>query len=183
MLPVTSALTGTESEGRWSVLVTFDSAEARRRAMRVCENMVARFWPGIDFQIHWCTFDQLAEPQAASVAAEHACSAQMIIVAAEADPGLKRHVAEWMEGWSRQRRGREGALIGLIEGPRESDAYYLVQAQLRTAAHLAGLDYLTHEPECAPAPIPDDAKWLESRCGEMGSVLGDILQRSSRPVV
>jgi hypothetical protein len=66
----------------------------------------------------------------------------------------------------------------LVEGAAENQAHALVQQELRNAAHQAGLDYLTHEPDTHPMPMTDDPRWLNAKCHELGSVLGGMLEQS-----
>jgi hypothetical protein len=163
------------------VLVAFLDAAAQRRAMHACDNMMARFWPDVEFEVHWSSFSQLADATKAREAAEQAAGARIVIVSTEANLGLPPPVRDWMKGWCGLRRGREGTLIGLVEGAGESQAAESVQRQLRTAAHEAGLDYLTHEPDSAPEPMADDMRWIDVKCQEVGSVLGHILEQSVLP--
>jgi len=181
MLPNSSALAGTETEVRWSILVAFHDLAARRRAMRVCDNMVARFWPEMEFQMHWCSFDQLAAAEIARVATRHAALANIIIIATTADAGVPETVKLWMNEWCPQRHGREGALIALIEGSPDDPTLALTHRDLRYAAHRAGLDYLTHEPAFAPVPPPDESAWFNLKAVEMSSVLENILDRPIQP--
>lgn len=178
MLPISSALAGTETDVRWSILVAFHDRAARRRAMRVCDNMVARFWPEMEFQMHWCSFDQLASADVANVAARHAALANIIIIATAADAGLPDAVKAWMARWCEQRHGREGALIALVEGSQENQILALTHQDLRNAAHRAGLDYLTHEPAFALAPLPDESASFSLKAAEVGPVLEGILDQT-----
>jgi len=181
MLPISSALAGTETEVRWSILVAFHDLAARRRAMRVCDNMVARFWPEMEFQMHWCSFDQLATTEISNIAGGHAALANMVIIATGADAGLPDAVKLWMNEWCDLRHGREGALIALVEGPPEDPAIAMIHQDLRSLAHRAGLDYLTHEPAFAPMPLPDESAWFNLKAAEVGPVLGNILDRPIQP--
>ena len=122
--------------------------------MRVCDNMVSRFWPEMEFQMHWCSFDQLATSNIASAAARQAALANIIIIASGSNAGLPDTVKAWMDDWCNQRHGREGSLIALLEGSPQNQEFALADQNLRNIAHRAGLDYLTHEPDFAPVPLP-----------------------------
>ena len=171
---------GVGAEVRWSILVAFHDSDAQRRAMQVCDNMVARFWPDMDLQVHWCSFNQLTDANHARDAAARAAGAKIVIVSTHADAGLPSEVGAWLDEWCRQRHGREGALIGLVEGAPNCPGCELAQDHLRNAAHRAGMDYLTHEPACAPEPLPDEVNWFNSKAAEVGSVLGEMLDQQAK---
>lgn len=176
MLPNNSALAGMETATRWSILVAFDDPDARSRAMRVCDDMVARFWPETEFQVHWCSFDQLADESAASEAARRAASASMVIIAINAAEHLPGCVQAWTEEWSARRQGREGALMALVVGTPESSAYQTTHHHLRHVAHRAGMDYLTDEPCAAPAALPNEPNGITARACELGTLLDGMLR-------
>ncbi|MEY4385578.1 MAG: hypothetical protein RLY20_861 [Verrucomicrobiota bacterium] len=87
----------------------------------------------------------------------------------------------WLDDWSQQRHGREGTLIALIESSGERHISELADHILRRAAHQAGLDYLTHEPEFEVGPLPDEQEWINMKEHQMGSVLGKILETPIAP--
>ena len=149
--------------------------------MRVCDNMVSRFWPEMEFQMHWCSFDQLATSNIASAAARQAALANIIIIASGSNAGLPDTVKAWMDDWCNQRHGREGSLIALLEGSPQNQEFALADQNLRNIAHRAGLDYLTHEPDFAPVPLPDESAWFNLKAAEVGPVLGNILNRPIQP--
>lgn len=149
--------------------------------MRVCDNMVSRFWPEMEFQMHWCSFDQLATTDIADAAARRAALANIIIIATGVETALPDNVKVWMDEWCHQRHGREGALIALVEGSPEIPTNAVIHQDLRNLAHRAGLDYLTHEPAFAPAPLPDESAWFNHKAAEMSSVLESILDRPIQP--
>jgi len=181
MLPIRQKLVGTDEKVPWSILAAFQDLDARQRVIRVCDNMVIRFWPDRQFEMHLCAFDQLETPEMSKVAARHVSRANMIIIAFNADACLSPPVKRWMNKWRDYRQGREGTLIALIEGSPANPALEKSHQDLRKVAHRAGLDYLTHEPAFAPAPLSDEFGWYERRAAEVGSVLGNILDRPFLP--
>ena len=180
-LPISSVFVPQAPDQGWSIVVAFHGDAGQRRAMEVCDNMVARFWPELEFQVHWCSFDQLAEAARAQEAAAHAAAAKIVIISTAAEAGLPEAVKAWMEQWAQQRHGREGALIGLVEGAPECPAHKCLEQHFRAMAHGAGMDYLAHEPVCAPAALPDDAGWFNTKACELGSVLGEMLDKQGQP--
>jgi hypothetical protein len=156
--------------------VAFDDPDARQRAMRICDDMVARFWPEMEFQVHWCSFEQLSDKGAATEATRHAATASMVIIAVNAADDLPAPVKAWADEWSAQRQGLEGALIALVNGDPESSGCQTTHHHLRHVAHRAGMDYLTDEPCSAPAALPDGPNGIATRAGELGPLLDGMLR-------
>jgi hypothetical protein len=161
----------------WSVFVVFDDMTARQHATRVCDFISARFWPDIEFEIHWCALSRLGSPECAKKAVNCATGARIVIVATSAREVLPQTAVAWLDEWCAERRGREGALIGLIEEDAESEMREKTDQFLRSVAHRAGLDYLTHAPECGLTPMPDETGWITAKTEQMGSVLDNILTK------
>lgn len=170
------------SESGWSVFVGFDDVRAQQRASEVCDFMAKQFWPEIEFDLHLCDLTHLGEPDYRQHAIMKAATARIVIIATSASKQLDLPLMEWMEGVCVQRRGREGALVGLVDPSAEDELRDAMDFQLRHLAHRAGLDYLTHAPNCRALCIPNEADWVETRAGKMGSVLEEILDKPSGPV-
>lgn len=170
-----------ESESGWSVFVAYDDLPARKRATAVCDFITARFWPEIEFDLHWCGLDRLGSPECARKAVDCASNARIVIIATSARDDIPAPVASWLNEWCVQRHGREGALIGLIDESAESQRREAVDHFLRAIAHRAGLDYLTHAPESGLALIPDESDWIIAKAEGMSSVLDGILSKTISP--
>jgi hypothetical protein len=165
---------------RCRVVAVFHDAAAQHRAMRVCDSMMARFCTDLEFEVEWCSFEQFADSHKAREITECTAQANVVIISTAAHIGLPGVVRSWIRNWSELRHGREGTLIGLVDGVAETRDHAIVQQELRNAAHRAGLDYMTHEPDTHPVPMTDDPKWLNAKCHELGSVLGGMLEQSLR---
>lgn len=174
-----SASAAASTDVRWTILVVFNDLEARRRATQVCDNIVARFWPEMEFQMHWCAFNQLLTPETAKLAIKQAVAATIIIVSTSTDAGLPYPVRAWLKSWCEQRHEREGAFVALVDGSPETAQHTAILHELRTAAHHAGLDFLTHEPNWLPKPIPSESGWIDAKATQIGSVLGAILEQTA----
>jgi hypothetical protein len=166
---------GGRTEAAWSVFVVFDDPPARNRATAVCEFITNKFWPSLEFDLHWCDVHRLESHECAQKAVECARTARIVIFATSARMEMAPGVVSWLENWSRMRRRREGILIALIEAAADGDLRERTDLLLRRTAHLAGLDYLTEVPEFGPALLTDEQEWIDVKAHEMGSVLGNIL--------
>ena len=164
-----------KTEAPWSVFVVFDDPTARVRATSVCDFITAKFWPDLEFDLHWCDVHRLGSVECAQRAVECATTARIVIVATSARAELPQSAVNWLDNWSRLRHGREGALIALIESSSEPHISERTDFLLRRAAHQAGLDYLTHAPEFGLAPLPDEPEWINAKAEQLGPILGDIL--------
>lgn len=169
-------------EQEWQVFVGFDDSKARARASEVCEFMTHQFWPEIAFDLHLCDLTQLSEPGYRQLAITKAALARIVIIATSAPGEFEMPFIEWMNGLCLRRGGREGALVGLTDPEAADERRSAVDLQLRQLAHRAGLDYLTRAPNCRALCIPDRTDWLDSRAGQLGPVLEEILERPGRPI-
>ena len=166
---------GGKTGAAWSVFVVFDDPPARKRATAVCDSITARFWPDLEFDLHWCDIHRLESQECVQTAVDCAESARIVIFATSARTGLSPGAMNWLANWSRKRHGREGVLIALIEASAEGELRDKTDMLLRNTAHQAGLDYLTDVPACGLAEMSDEPDWINAKAQEMGPVLGSIL--------
>jgi hypothetical protein len=118
MNAVESKIGRCEPKQTWSVVVVYENATTRERAMSVCDHLVRQFWTDIEFQFHWWRTDFLEVGDIATSAASDAAAADFVIVCAGAERELSPGVKAWFESWVGRRSGHEGALVHLPEaGP------------------------------------------------------------------
>jgi hypothetical protein len=96
---------------------------------------------------------------------------------------LPKAVRGWVETWVDKRGEREGTLFGLHEPTRDSttSATAAKFAYLRSAAHRAGLDYLTQAAQNAWHSVPDSIETFSERAEQMTTVLDEILRYRPTP--
>ena len=144
-----------EPEELWSVVVLYEDAATRQRAMKVCDHLVQQFWAEVEFKFHWWRTDFLEDDTMAATAAADAGNADFIVVSSSAERELSPFVKNWFETWIAQRQGREGAFVDLTETGAVSAAH--VQHNkifLRNVAHRAAMDYLTKVPSVINGKLP-----------------------------
>ena len=56
---------GLETKTACSVVVVYEDATARERALTFCDQLVGRFWAKCEFDVSWWTFDLLDQEVAA----------------------------------------------------------------------------------------------------------------------
>jgi len=171
----------TQARQTWDVFVTFDDDRAKQQATEVCDFITRVYWPEIEFELQWCDFGHLGDAEALEKAVRAAAEARIIIVSTSAKEPLPGATRAWMDRLCANRHRREGALIGLVGDDEESESRAAIEHQLRQAAHQAGLDYLTHAPDCRSLPMPDETDWVNAKAANLGSVLGSILSTPMKP--
>jgi hypothetical protein len=172
----------TQKEPTWSVVVVYQNTDLRQQAVKFCNSLVDRFWQKQSFELNWWSFAQLAGSQTAALAADKAASADLIVFAARPETELPFEVMAWMESWVSRRGDREGELIGLLDPGAEVLSEGTERfVYLRSAAHRAGMDYLTEVPESIRIHIPDSLDSYSERADCVTSVLDEILHHSAAP--
>jgi hypothetical protein len=171
-----------EAKAAWSVVVVYEDAATRGRAVSFCDQLVSRFWAGFAFELAWWAFAQLEEAITAKEAAEKAARADLLVFAANPEGDFPQTVKAWVEAWLSQRGEREGLLVGLLEpvagttgweGPKH---HYL-----RKAAHHGALDYLTEVPQDISHSFPDSLDSYTERADQITHLLDNILHQQTPP--
>jgi hypothetical protein len=120
------------------VLVIYEDAPTRDRAVRLCDALVSKFSPDLEFEFTWWRFKFLSDPDLALQAAQAALEADLILVSVQRTEDLPLEVKAWFERWLSDRQPSEGALV-VLHTPDEA---ILPDQYLRLVALRANLDYL-----------------------------------------
>lgn len=166
----------------WSVVVLYDDASTRDRAMGVCHRLVQRFWEEVELQFHWWRSDFLEDEAMRCTATQDAVRADFIVVSSRPEQQFSPFVLKWFQDWIRQREGREGAFLDLTE-PQAGSAGNVQRRQLhlRRLAHRAMMDYLTQMSPIMDGPLPDSFESVEHRAARITSVMDQILHLPPPP--
>jgi hypothetical protein len=170
-----------ENKEVWFVVVLYDDATTRQRAMDVCDHLAQRFWAEVDLKFQWWRSDFLEDPGMAATAADNSRNADFIVVCILPDGEISPVVRQWFETWIPQREGREGALIDLTAIIGSSPGAHRKKIFLREVAHRAGMDYLTHFPPAINRSLPDSFEIASFRATQVTTILDGILQHSPPP--
>ena len=170
------------AKATWSVVVVYEDAAARERAVGFCDRLVDRFWAKCDFEVGWWAFTMLEETSSAKEAALKASCADLILFAATPEGDFPLALKAWIETWLNKRGDREGMLVGLMDSladpaGREGQKHHC----LRNAAHHGAMDYLTHVPQDIAFAMPDSLDSYTQRADQVTSLLNDILHQQSPP--
>jgi hypothetical protein len=171
-----------EPKAAWSVVVVYEDATARERAVDFCDQLVQRFWARFEFDVGWWSFGMLQQEPAATEAVEKAAKADLVLLASGLPGDFPVAVEGWVEAWLRRRGDREGLLAGLIDsGGGASGQEARKHNYLRRVAHRAAMDYLTQVPHSLWRSIPESLDSYSERAGLVGSVLDEILHHPAPP--
>ena len=135
------------SQATLNAVVVYEDHATRDRAAAICDDLVRQFWPDIRFRFDWWRVNFFEDAGFADLAVQSAVTADFVIFAGCADHELHTATKHWFEKWSRQRHGRDGALVDLTETSEAStgDAE-LKKLYLRDVANRALMDYVTKPP-------------------------------------
>lgn len=172
-----------EAKETCSVVVVYQDAATRQRAMSVCDFLVKKFWSEIEFDFQWWRADFLTNARMAEDAGTNAAEADFVIICPSVESEISPALQAWFDTWIERRGGREGALV--VDFTEEDVAQTpSVQRKIRFlegVARRAGMDYLS----CVPLPVanslPDSFEAATLRAEEITSVLDDILSRVPPP--
>lgn len=171
-----------EAKSAWTVVVVYEDPAARERAMGFGDQLVGRFWAGLEFDLRWWAFAQLEGADSAKAAADEAARADLVVFVAHPEGDFPPAVKVWTETWLSQRGDREGVLVGLLEpvlgaGGQEGPKHHF----LRNAAHHGAMDYLTEMPQDISRSIPDSLDSYTERAEQVTSLLDNILHQQAPP--
>ena len=171
-----------EAKAAWSVVVVYEDAAARERAVGFCDQLVSRFWAKCDFDVGWWPFTMLAEAGTAKEAALKAAGADLILFSATPEGDFPLALKAWIETWLNKRGDREGMLVGLMDPSADPAGREGQKHQcLRNAAHHGAMDYLTQVPQDIAFSIPDSLDSYTQRADQVTSLLDDILHQQAPP--
>ena len=132
-----------EAKERCRVVVLYDGADTREKALRFCDHLMVHFSEDLTFEFEWWRTDFLAEIQLAELSAAQAENADVFIVCTSPNKQLSPPLKQWFNSWTIKHAGHTGALVDLGAMPTgQSGCAWATQQFLREAAKAASLDYL-----------------------------------------
>jgi hypothetical protein len=171
-----------EAKENCSVVVIYEDATTRQRAMDACDFLMQQLWLEVEFDFHWWRADFLEHAPMAQAAAEQAVNADFVIVSSKAENEPSSTMKAWFESWIEDRHGRDGALLDLTTtGLTDTGNIWPTAMFLRGVARRAMLDYLTTTPQTMTGTLPSSYEEVEWRASQVSSLLDEILRQPPRP--
>jgi hypothetical protein len=171
-----------ETKAGWSVVVVYEDATTRERAVTFCDQLVSQYWETYEFDVSWWPFTLLNAAPATEEAAEKAAQADLIVFSATPEGDFPLPVKAWVERWLSRRGEREGMLVGLMEQLADGgDQEGAKHCYLRKAARRGAMDYLTRVPPDISLAIPDSFDAYTERAAQVTSLLDGILHQPPPP--
>lgn len=165
-----------------TVVVVYEDAITRQRAMAACDFLMQQFWSEVEFDFHWWRADFLEHAFMAHAAAEQAVAADFLIFRSSAENEFSPTLKTWFERWIEDRHGRDGALLNLTTpNLTETGSVRPMEAFLRGVARRAMLDYFATSPQTMTGTLPSSFEEAEQRATLISSVLDEILHQPPRP--
>ncbi len=159
-----------------SVVVAYEDAGTRERAVQVCQGTLGKRWCGLDFQCSWWRFDLLEHPAVAQAAVEAAAKADLFVCSVHAENELPAVVKAWVEKWLPGQSGREGALIVLVESTRtERGVRAPAVSYLQRVASEAGMTFFVRFFDTPDGLAGCSAETICQRANAVTGVLSEIL--------
>jgi hypothetical protein len=139
-----------------AVVSIYEDLGGRDLLLQLCDSLVWKFKDEVDFQIDWCRFKYLADPEIAMEAAQMAAQADLILLAPQSSE-LPAYVQGWFEDWLPNREVADGALVLVQPSPNGASQFLPLRYYLRQTAKRARLDYFSlSRPGLVDLPADDD---------------------------
>ena len=114
--------------------------------MRTCDYVISQLGGDIQVRRKAVNFDQPSTQRERSAAAKDAARADMIIVSTREQAKLPSEMQAWMDEWSSQRSGEEGALVAIVNRKnRRAEIPGGIRDQLAELAQQMNMDFFSSE--------------------------------------
>jgi hypothetical protein len=164
------------------VVVIYEDAVTRQRAMAACDFLMQQLWSEVEFDFHWWRADFLQHAIMAHAAAKQAVEADFLIYCSGTQSECSSTVKSWFNSWAGNRHGRDGLLLNLTTtNLTNTNTAPPVETFLRGVARRAMLDYFATGSQTLTGTLPSSFEEAEQRASEMSSVLDEILHPQPRP--
>ena len=131
----------------FDLVVAYEDAETRTRALHLYDHLAQQLLDDYDFQCSWWKFDHLANSTLRQQASDAAAEANMIILCLHGRDGVTAEQRAWIEEWLPRRDGRKSALVAMLGGTDEAGGPSGTSATLnylRNVARLGRMDFFDH---------------------------------------
>jgi len=163
-------------------VVVYEDQPTRDRALRLCDELIRKFWLDLEVDFSWWRFDYLRDAHVASQAADAAVRADLVIFSTHGAKELPPPVRSWIDTWVNRTMNRPNALVALV-GVADDGVKGLtpIHVYLREVARQAGMDYLSHVSDASTVGLDTSANGIARRAAEVTTLLDTMLHRPSIP--
>lgn len=163
-------------------VVVYEDQPTRDRALRLCDELIRKFWHDLEMDFSWWRFDYLRDADLARLAADAAVNADLVIFSACGAKELPPPVRLWIDSWVDRRMNRPNALVALI-GVADDPVKGLtpIHVYLREIARQAGMEYLSHVTDASTVRLDTSMNGIARRAGEVTTLLDKMLHRPTIP--
>jgi hypothetical protein len=171
-----SAASEWEPKFPFDLVVAYEDALTRERALQLYDHLAQQLLNDYDFQCSWWKFEHLQNTTLRSRAADAALEANMIIVSLRAQPALSPVQQAWMEDWVPRRDNSKAALVALIAGAGKSGSEPApMLALLQNAARKGRMDFFTQGFDTTQTPQDSLVDSIARRANVVTPVMHQIL--------
>lgn len=129
----------------FDLVITYDDAATRSRAMQLYDHLAQQLLEDYDLQCSWWRIEHFHNPVLSEQAAQAAANASMIILALRGDRPLPPMLKAWLPRWLDRKGDQKSALVVLLCGDGQPDAAtWQVENYLRQIAQQARMDFFAH---------------------------------------
>jgi hypothetical protein len=146
-IPKSSSL---DTTPKFNVVVAFDDQEtSSTSAMRTCDYVISQLGGDIQVRRKVVSFEKPTTPRSRAAAAKDAARADMVIVSTRDQAKLPSEMQAWMDDWSSQRSGEEGALVAILnrkdQKQNRAEQPSGIREQLAQLAQQMNMDFFSSE--------------------------------------
>jgi hypothetical protein len=129
----------------FDLVIAYDDATTRTRAMQLYDQLAQQLLEDYDFQCSWWRIEHFLNPVLSEQAAQAAAQASMIILSLRGDRPLPPMLKAWLPRWLDKKGDQKSALVLLLcaDGQPGDEAHYL-ESYLRQVAEQARMDFFAH---------------------------------------
>lgn len=129
----------------FDLVITYDDAATRRRAMQLYDHLAQQLLEDYDLQCSWWRIEHFHNPVLSEQAAQAAAQASMIILALRGDRPLPPMLKAWLPRWLDRKGDQKSALVVLLctDDQANADTWHL-RNYLRQIAQEARMDFFAH---------------------------------------
>jgi hypothetical protein len=135
-----------KSTRSFNSVLLYEDSNSGERAWEFYEKLSRKFQGDFEFRHLMWSFSVLRDSQTLRLAVKSAADANLIILSLSGHAGLPPSVKNWVQRWSSLARGRNAAVVSLLDDNKNADATAEMHAYLRQLLGSRKIDFFPHSP-------------------------------------